>query len=292
LSIAAYRTFSLALLLGVLPLAPTSARGGDADLVISSGRPGGGYHEIARRVRNLLTNEHHYYVKIETSQGSMQNLARLDDPDSPVGAALAQADALNQYLREHPEFAQQFVALADVGKECVFLVASRDGDISTAADLKVDAGRSIAVGHESSGPAVTWRHMGELEPGFRNTRPVYANTVEALARIKAGEHYSKLEVAMLVQRPNVTSPPLEIVLEGGDAFRILPVRPADLKSPSLPDGAPVYTFEKIRVRKIEFDTVCTRGLLLASKSKISESVRSRLAEVLLESASYIAPEGN
>jgi hypothetical protein len=275
----------------MLPIGPAAARGSGADLVISSGREGGGYHEIGRRVRNLLTNEHHYYVEVEPSRGSMENLERLADPKSPVGAALTQTDALNLYLREHPGFAQEFVVLADIGKECVFLFAARDSDLSKATDLKAEAGRSIAVGHENSGAAVTWAHMGQLEPGFQNTRPVYVDTVEALARIKAREHYSKLETAMLVQRPHVASPPLEIVLDSPDAFQILPILGGDLKSPALPNGEPVYTFEKVSVRKIAFDTICTRGLLLASKQKVDESVRSRLAEVLLESASYIAPKG-
>jgi hypothetical protein len=275
----------------MLPAGTAVARGSGADLVISSGPEGGGYHEIGRRVRNLLTNEHHYYVEVEPSRGSMENLARLADPESPVGAALAQTDALNLYLREHPEFAQEFVVLADIGKECVFLIAGRAGDLLTAADLKADAGRSIAVGHEDSGAAVTWAHMGQLEPRLQNTRPVYVDVVEALARIKARENYSKLETAMLVQRPHVASPPLEIVLDSPDAFRILAIRAGDLKSPALPNGAPVYTFEKVEVRKVSFDTICTRGLLLASKQKVDASVRSRLAEVLLESASYIAPKG-
>jgi hypothetical protein len=230
----------------MLPIGPAAARGSGADLVISSGREGGGYHEIGRRVRNLLTNEHHYYVEVEPSRGSMENLERLADPES---------------------------------------------DLSKATDLKAEAGRSIAVGHENSGAAVTWAHMGQLEPGFQNTRPVYVDTVEALARIKAREHYSKLETAMLVQRPHVASPPLEIVLDSPDAFQILPILGGDLKSPALPNGEPVYTFEKVSIRKIAFDTICTRGLLLASKQKVDESVRSRLAEVLLESASYIAPKG-
>jgi TRAP-type uncharacterized transport system substrate-binding protein len=260
-----------------------------ADVVISSGKEGGNYFAMAGRLRTLLTRDHAQYVEIRPSLGSVENLVHLDDPESPVSVAFTQADALNGYLEENPGFRRKFVVLADLHRECIFLFARNDDSIQSAADLKISAGRQLSVDRPGSGASVTYDYMTRLDPEFKNTEVVNVDMMEALAQLKTSPDYSNLTAAMLVQRPRVVSPALEIVLNNPGDYRIVPVRQGDLKAASLPSGKPVYTFETVQVRQTQFDTMCTRALLLAATDKLSTEVRSKLAEVLLESVDYIAP---
>lgn len=284
-----------ALLLSAQALAPTPAPAevSDGEFVISAGRKGGNYYRVAGRLRNQLTVEHGVFVDLVTSEGSIDNLERLQDPLSKVNIGLTQTDALGRYLDENPDFAQAFMVLADVGKECVFLVASEKGDVRHAGDLKKEGGL-LSVDSPSSGTAITWASMGHIEPAFRNTRTAHVEVMEGLLQLQNGPPISELDVVMLVQRPKTVSPPLEIVLRSPDKFRIAPVRAEDITSPTLPNGDPVYTHETVKTRfagnAVSFETICTRGLLVAARSKLSEEARSRLVEVLLKSKDYIAPE--
>ena len=99
---------------------------------------------------------------------------------------------------------------------------------------------------------------------------------------------------MLVQRPRITSPPLEAVLDNLDTYRIVPIRSEDLENAALPGGRAVYTFETVKVgfgrdHSVSFDTICTPGLLIAVKPKLGEKTLNELAKVILSSASDIMP---
>jgi hypothetical protein len=283
---------TVVILLALLAGSGSAFAQGEADLVISSGKEGGNYYAMAGRLRTLLTRDHSQYAEVRPSLGSVENLAHLDNPESPVGVAFTQADALNGYLEQNPEFRSKFVVLADLGRECVFLFARRDGDISSAADLKTSAGRQISVDRPGSGASVTYDYMMRLDPAFKNTEVVNVDMMESLAQLKASADFTTLRAAMLVQRPRVVSPAMEIVLDNPNTYRIVPMRRGDLQAASLPSGKPVYTFETVQVRQTKLETMCTRALLLAATDKLSTELRSRLAEVILESADYIAPNAD
>jgi hypothetical protein len=108
----------------------------------------------------------------------------------------------------------------------------------------------------------------------------------------AGER-TKLEAAMIVQRPKARSAPIKTVLENPDTYRLIPIKEADVGNAKLPDGSVVYTSERVTVggrsdqRSLEIDTLCTRGIMLASKEKLDKDLRSQLSALMLESAGKI-----
>jgi hypothetical protein len=266
---------------------------GEPDTVMSTGREGGNYYYIGKRLKSAMQLEYDTWVEILTSRGSLENLRRLDDPSSPVGVTLTQADALNRYLQDHPEFADEFIVLGDAGKECVFVVARQVGDLTTAANLKAAIGGEISVDDKESGASVTFDYMSELEPGFRAITPVSIDVMEALLQLKVAGEHTKLKAAMIVQRPKARSAPIKVVLENPDTYRFVPVTEADVGNAKLPDGSVVYTFERVTVggrsdqQSLEVETLCTRGLMLGSKEKLDKDLRSHLAALMLESADKI-----
>lgn len=261
------------------------AQAADPPIIISTGKSGGGYNTIGERLKTVLA-EQDQVVQVLTSAGSGENLNRLEDPNSPVSVGLTQADALQAYLKDHPGFADQIISLGDIGKECVFIVTGKNSDIHDDSDLQQPKGRLIAVQSPNSGVAVTWGHMTRLEPAFKNTAPAFVDGAEALLQIKSGGNASKIQAVMVVQKPMAKSTEMQVVLQNPKDFRLIPVKDWDLND-KLPDGSAVYTFENVTVAEktwgfdTKVDTICTRGLMLANKTKLTADQRARLSQVML-----------
>ena len=272
-------------------LAAGLAQAADPPIVISTGKSGGGYNTVGERLKTVLA-EQQQPTQVLTSAGSLENLTRLDDPQSPVNVGLTQADALKYYLKDHPGFADQFISLGEIGKECVFIVTGKDSDIRADGDLQEPKGKLIAVQSPNSGVAVTWEYMTMLEPKFKNTAPAFVDGAEALLQIKSGGKASQIQAAMVVQRPMAKSTEMQVVLENPKDFRLVPVKDWDLND-KLPDGSAVYTFENVTVTEKKWgfdttvDTICTRGLMLANKTKLTADQRTRLSKVMLLAASRV-----
>ena len=266
----------------------------DPPIVITTGKSGGGYNTIGERLKNVLA-EQDQPAQVQTSAGSLENLNRLDDPQSPVNIGLSQADALKYYLKDHPSFADKLINLGEIGKECVFIVTGKDSDIHDDSDLQKASGKLIAVQSPNSGVAVTWEYMTVLEPAFKNTAPAFVDGAEALLQMKSSGKASKIQAAMVVQRPMAKSTEMQVVLENPQDFRLVPVKDWDLND-ELPDGSAVYTFENVTVaeKKWGFDTtvgtICTRGLLLANKTKLTAEQRARLSKIMLLAANRVMGE--
>jgi hypothetical protein len=273
---------------------PSPAIGEDrAVFVISSGREGGYYEHVAQSITSLLAQQR-IAAEHRRSGGSLDNLEALGDAGSPVNLALSQADALSFYLREHPEFAGQIEIVDDVGRECAVLITRRNGGIESAADLKKPGQAPLAIDSPQSGAAVTFGYMTFMEPAFRNTRVVERDLLQAMLDMRRMGADSDISATMLMKRPRFTSPALEAVIEQPDVFKIAPVREKDVNHSKLPDGSVVYTFEKVKTgfgsdATVEYETMCTRGLLLLSRVKVSRGQRQLIEKLMLEHGRLIAP---
>lgn len=281
----------------VVLLSSLSAEAQQIDATITTGSEGGSYVEIGQRLQKTLNAEHQIRIQVMASSGSVQNLARLADPSSNVGLALTQTDALGHFLAGNPGFANEFIVLGDVGKECVVLIAGQKSTVRQLSDLAGATTAEISVDALGSGASVTLGYLKAMAPSLAQTRPVYVDAMEALLQIQVAGQHTHLKAVMLVQRPSARSAPVQILREKPDDYHLIPITPADVRSDKLPDGSGVYTFEKVNIgdttgaRRLSVDTVCTRGLLLASKRKLSREFRSRLSRAMLESGDKIIDPG-
>lgn len=277
-------------------LLPSAALAQSWDAAISTGHKGGSYFYIGKRLQSTMQIQHDLRVNVETSSGSIQNLARLADPSSEIGLALTQTDALSQFLKNNAKFANEFIVLGDAGKECVVLITGKKSGIANFSDLKNSPGGEISIDDPGSGASATFAYLQAMDPEFAQTTAVYVDTIEALLQIKVAGQYTKLKAAMLVQRPSTRSPPVMILLDNPNDYRLLPISKVDVENRKLPDGSVVYTFEKVNIgnttgaNALNVDTICTRGLLLASKRKLSREVRSKLSALMLESSATVIGE--
>ena len=279
------------LALGLVCLLPALA--GADPVVVSPGKEGGSYYTIGRRLSTERVLARERPADVRTSRGSLENLALLGDPASPVNVALAQADALHMHLGRNPTHRARFFVLGDVGRECAFLVAPRDGALKALKDLRVE-GIVLSVDSQASGTALTYENLVTLEPALGATRAVNVPTMEALLQLEMEGSYAALHGVLLMQRPRRSSPALARVLGDPDRYGFVPITAADLPGATLPDGSDVYSFETVSAggkadpRHVEVETLCTRGLLLGSREKLSDELRGRLAQIMLEAGERVA----
>lgn len=280
----------IALLSLLVATSQATAAGG---IVISSGSEAGYYDAVAGRLLVVLDREPGVPPEMHNSEGSLQNLERLFDPASPVNVGLTQSDALKSYLDAHAgASADDLAFLADIGRECAFVVTSTEGGVQSMGELKAGDGHRIAIPTEQSGAGATFEVLQGLDPAFERMQVVRIRSLEALLQLRSGGSRN-VDAAFFVQRPRAV-PPIEIVLENQKTFRFVPIRKDDVPGTTLPDGRPVYRFETVKLGfgkdfSATVDTMCTHGLLVGSKSKLSGEQIDTLMRALASSGSYILP---
>ena len=278
-------------------LSPSGTWASDPEeIVIASGGRGGFYQAVGRALRVVLSHDDGLPTRVKSTAGSMANLELLNDPNSPVNVALTQADALQRFLAQHPDFKENYTQIADVGKECAFLITRReDGIRSLNALAQAGRGRAIALGEAGTGAAVTWSQMTALKPSLSTIRPESLGLIEALLAMGPAAPVQDAPIAMMiVQRPMAVATPLEVVLRNTDDYSLVPIQKADLQGSGDPSGAPVYKYEKVvvglaRDHQTSVDTICTRGLVLASPQKLSPKNLKTVDEAVLTSLRYLMP---
>lgn len=264
------------------------AAGSDAatepDIVISAGRKDLGYWGIASRLRQAAT-EYSLGIDLRESVGASENLQRLGDPESPVGLALTQTDALRHYLDQNPGFLTELQIFESIGQECVFIITAANSGITNQSDLeKKDAGHRLAIQSPDSGSAVTFAVMQGLKPELGNTEIVYMDTMAAMEKL-ADADARQADALMLVHRPKTRSPELKRALAEPQTFHLVTLDDPALQG-KLPNGNPVYTpldVPLIRTGwKVErsIKTLCTDGLLVGSTSKLSAPDTDTLNRVI------------
>ncbi len=267
----------------ILVIVTFAASAETSELVVSTGKQDGGYWDLGQRLKQVAA-ERNLAVAVVESKGSLENLERLNDTDSDVSVALVQADALQYYLNKHPELLPKLQILESIGQECVFIIAGAGSGIDEQSDLQDRGERRIAISSPDSGVAVTYEYMALLQPAFRNTTVMYMDTMEALSQLSA-EQDSSVSAVMLVQHPKVRSPEIKLAISHPQTYQFVRIDDPRLEA-RLPNGEPVYSFLDIPLvrqgyeTRLSIETICTEGLLIAEKNKLSGPARDTLSKIL------------
>jgi TRAP-type uncharacterized transport system substrate-binding protein len=256
----------------------------DIGVVISAGREGLGYWGIATRLQTVAL-ESAMPVEVMESVGSTENLKRLADPDSSVSLALTQSDALHAFLDAHPGSLVDIEIFESIGKECVFVIADKDSDIHSDEDLREpNSGNRLAIQNANSGSAITFEVMRKLDPGFGNTKVVYMDTQAAMDNMGA-DTLNTVNAVMLVHRPKVHSTELQRALSNPDRFQLVSINSSDIRG-KLPNGDPIYTQLDVPFIRRGWNTerslrtICVKGLLVGSRSKLPSKARDKLLRII------------
>ena len=254
-------------------------------LVVSTGIEGGGYWNAANRLQTVAADLG-LEVQVEASTGSLQNLARLLDAGDSAALALAQADALRQYLDDHPGASQKIEILENIGQECVFVVTGSKGAIHSDDDLQQGGDYQIAISSPDSGVAVTYQYMTTLVPELAATSVLYTDTAAAMSEFDAADS-GAADAVMLVHRPKERSPEVDLALQNPDRFRFVQIEDERFKS-ELPNGDAVYRPLKLAIpvpdseERRQVATICVKGLLVANRDKVQAEQRDALGRLINE----------
>jgi TRAP-type uncharacterized transport system substrate-binding protein len=262
-----------------------------ADIVISTGREGGGYWKTGSRLQSVASGMG-LSIQNVSSVGSINNLRDLLDPKSRVSLAFAQADALQYYLDKNPDAVPAVEKLADIGNECVFIISDADGDLDTLEDM-VDASRlHIGITSASSGSRVTWDYMATLVPGLKDNTTIASGDPAGMMTDLAHPLTDIERAVMTVQDPNVRSPAIDAVIANPDRFQFVEIDDERLTRKS-PRGDVTYQSMKVKPGGVggasAVKTICVRGLLLANMTKLTEAQRNSLSELINTRWSEVRP---
>ena len=254
-------------------------------VAFSSGIEGGGYWSAATRLQAVAADLG-LEVQVEASTGSLHNLERLFDTETPTSLVLAQADALHHYLNEQPGELPKFEILENIGQECVFILTSSKSTIHSDADLQQNRDYRIAISDPNSGAAVTYAYMTTLAPEMAATTVKYTDTGTAMAGLGATDD-SAVNAVMVVHRPREYSPEVDLALRKPDQFRFVKLADERLKG-ALPNGDAVYSSMDLAIpvpdssERRRVTTSCVKGLLVANKEKMSRKQRDILGRLVAE----------
>ena len=275
---------AIVFLLGPFPVSPWAAQDAvqqeAAGLVISSGVSGGGYWNAASRLQ-AVARQSGLDVEVLPSTGSIENLERLVDADSPVNLALAQTDALQYFLEKHPQQKGEIETLENIGRECVFLITSANSEIRTDADLQGKQSLRLGISSPTSGIAVTYDYMSHLVPEFSTLEVEYGDT---LAMMQAfGNTAGGVDVVMAVHRPKERSPELDAALQDSERYRLVEIN--DERLTIRPDnGEQAFHAMDLTIPngsdRVALNTICVKGLFLGNKNKLSFEQREKLADII------------
>ncbi|MEU1352162.1 TAXI family TRAP transporter solute-binding subunit [Streptomyces sp. NPDC005775] len=132
------------LLWWLLPLGNPAPNG---TLTFSTGVRSGVYQRYGERLEGALAKDlPQVSIRLQTSEGSQQNLARVAAGEADF--TIATTDAVATYLRDDKPGAERLRGCVRLYDDYVQLVVARSSDIRSVADLR---GRAVAVGQPGSG---------------------------------------------------------------------------------------------------------------------------------------------
>jgi TRAP-type uncharacterized transport system substrate-binding protein len=284
----------LACLLGAvtnLAFSQEDAAPAAVDIVISSGLEGGGYWNAGNRLQTVAGGIG-LAVKNQASTGSVINLRKLLDKDSPVSLAFAQADALQYYLNDNPGAAQAIETLEDIGEECVFIISDKDSKIRTLEDMQDQRRLGLAIRSPNSGIRVTFDYMKSLVPELDFISVYYGNSVDMMENFTTS--LTQVKAVMIVQGPNERSPEIDLVHANPDRFQFVKI--VDKRFSQSQSGGEA-TYQSVRVAPgavagaSRVQTICMQGLFLANKDKLSVEQRNKLTELINDHWGQVSETG-
>lgn len=165
-------------------LLPTGAPSPKGEVTFSTGVRTGVYQRYGVLLEEALRRDMpELDIRLRTSQGSQENLARVASGEADF--TVATADAVAKYQRDGLKGADRLRGCARLYDDYVQLVVPKDSKIRSVADLR---GRQVAVGQEGSGVRLVSNRLlaaAGLDPE-RDVEPVSIGIDTMPGRLEAG----------------------------------------------------------------------------------------------------------
>jgi len=270
---------SLSIVVATLAHQPAAGAADDGPgVVLASGVVDGGYWNAGERLREVAATEFGLAVENRPSDGSLDNLEKLLDPDSPVGVAFAQADAVQYYPNQHPDDVTKLELYENVGQECVFILTGRDSELRTDDDLRDEDNLQLGIASAASGTAITYKYLVSQMPELEDITVDYGDTASMMAGLDGPN--PSVDAVMTVHRPKELSPEVTLVLNNPERYRFVELGDDSLTE-KLWFGREVYRSMALVMpgAREPVQTICVLGLLLGNKLKLTLDQRNQLNDL-------------
>jgi TRAP-type uncharacterized transport system substrate-binding protein len=239
------------------------------EIKVTTGEESGNYHEMGKRLAKLIKTK-----KVLPSKGSIMNFDRLLKGEADI--AIAQKDVFGYYLSNHKGIKNKIEIVGDLEKECVYIVARKDGKVGSDSDLQ-KKGVKIATGREGSGSGITYKYMSHLEDGFAKATTIKEGGMKAISKVLSGE----IDASMYLLTPSTENKIIKTVMNN-DKLKFISVKDWDLNDKL--NGKAIYTFEKMVTKKGFFNdkvkTICTTATVFA-RASLDDKIMDRVIDATI-----------
>jgi len=248
-----------------------------ADIAITSGSETGKYFKVGSKLVSMFKG-----TILMPSKGSVENLERISKNEAQIG--FTQMDALAWFIDKNPAAQNEIEIVGPLYKECIFVAVPKNGPIKNEDDLQTNKG-VIAIGEEGSGSTVTWEYMTKLEPGYKKSIVDFVGGLRALGKLASYDNNPKsVNAVMFVSAPDPGAKLISTVANN-ENLKFIDIDDSDLNDKFPMTGKPIYSFEKVTVKKgtlsdTKINTICVDAALIASKKLDSRSL-DRLTDLSL-----------
>lgn len=230
----------LAVLAPVL-LAATPGLAGTVTLC--TGAAGGPYAEAGKIIANMAKGDPNLTISIVTDTGGTWGNIQRTVLGAGCDAMIGQPDGAALLKRQNPGAAQDLKPIADLHREYLHALCSRESGVSDIGDLESNPkgrGYSIALGDTGSGAWLIWQNFVAQDSDYGEVPVKNESGVIALASVAANETTCLLQPAALgnalVRQADE---------QFGDGVTLVGVNDRDFDNATDPQGKPLYTYSKI-----------------------------------------------
>ena len=152
-------------------------------------------------------------------------------------------------------------------------MVQKGGKVTGEKDLRRAKDATIAIGEEGSGSAITWQYMTRLVPDYKNAKIVFQGGTRALNQIGTP---GGPDASLFVTAPGNLNNPLIQAVNANKSLKFVDIDKGGLDD-KLPDGKPVYEFDKVAVCSgwgCNVETICTASYLFAGPTATDKTIQA------------------
>lgn len=220
-----------------------AARAAPMDVRLCTGAEGGPYAEAGKMIAGMAKGDQNITVKLVPDTGGTWGNIQRTALGSECDAMLGQPDGAALLKRQNPGAAQALKPIADLHREYLHALCSKDSGVKDIGDLESHPkqnGYSIALGDVGSGAWLIWQNFVAQDSDYGEVPIRNESGVVALASVAANE-----TTCVLVPAALGNSTVRQADEQFGDGLRLVGVNDRDFDNATDPQGKALYVYDKI-----------------------------------------------
>ncbi|MCX5495790.1 C4-dicarboxylate ABC transporter substrate-binding protein [Kaistia dalseonensis] len=227
----------------ILPLAGSAAAADPITLNLCTGGSSGPYHQAGLMIAGMAKSDPNVRINVIADTGGTWGNIERTVLGEGCDAMIGQPDGAAYLKRQNPAAAMKLKPIADLHREYLHALCSKESGVSDIGDLENDPkghGWSIALGDQGSGAWLIWQNFVAEDSDYGAVPVTTESGVIALSSVAANETTCLLQPAALGN-----SLVMQADEQFGDGLALVGVNDRDFDDAADPQGKPLYAYAKI-----------------------------------------------